>query len=131
MMTTKQLLRLTAMSAGVVLLLSGALARAADERRDTAGTADRTCEIKLDVNRATAAELGNIPGVRGPAAFGIVDYRETHGPFHSLTELLRARDVDALSFSALRDKVIVQPQREQNEALATTDGAYVWQCRGG
>lgn len=42
----------------------------------------------LDLNRATAQELTTLPGIGEVLAQRIVDYREAHGPFRSVEELI-------------------------------------------
>lgn len=42
---------------------------------------------KLNLNRATATELEQLPGIGPVLAARIVDYRETHGPFQTTQAL--------------------------------------------
>jgi len=61
----------------------------------------------LDLNRASVAELDELPGV-GPVLAGrIVEYRRLHGPFRAVEELLAVRGVGPKSFGRLRDRVSV------------------------
>ena len=48
---------------------------------------DRRKPEKVNVNRANAAELRQIPGVGEAHADAIVRYRQEHGPIHDLNEL--------------------------------------------
>lgn len=42
----------------------------------------------VDVNTASAEELAGLPGIGGVLAGRIVEYREEHGPFETVEELL-------------------------------------------
>lgn len=52
-------------------------------------------EEKIDVNRATVAELERLPGVGPALAQRIVAYREEHGPFRSIEELAEVPGISA------------------------------------
>jgi competence protein ComEA len=61
----------------------------------------------IDLNRASVAELDELPGV-GPVLAGrIVEYRRVHGPFRAVEELLAIRGVGPKSFGRLRPRVSV------------------------
>lgn len=61
----------------------------------------------VDVNRATAAELEELPGVGPATAAAIVVDRERNGPFASVDELDRVPGIGPAKLDALRDLVIV------------------------
>lgn len=128
--TRERILEFLAAAGAALLLSSSAAARGGPYDRMDA-MPGRSCEIKLDLNRATVAELDELQGIRGPTASGIVEYRETHGPYRDVTELLDAKDMDARSFSILRDRVTVVDPADATAALATPGVAYVWRCTGG
>lgn len=63
---------------------------------------------RIDLNRATAAELEELPGVGPVLAERIVGHREAHGPF---TEVGQLRDVSGIgerTFQALAELVVVR-----------------------
>ncbi len=49
--------------------------------------AGASVNLKLDLNHATAADLGVLPGIGPKLAERIIAYRQTHGPFSSVAEL--------------------------------------------
>lgn len=56
---------------------------------------------RVDLNRATAADLQTLPGV-GPALAGeILSYRARHGAFHSPDDLRQVPGVGPKSFSKI------------------------------
>ena len=62
---------------------------------------------KLDLNRATAAELDALPGI-GPVLAGrIVAYREQHGGFRSVRDLRRVQGIGEKLYQSLAELVAV------------------------
>ena len=62
---------------------------------------------KVDVNRASMEQLQSLPGV-GPVLAGrILEYREKHGPFQRIEDLMNVRGIGEKSFLKLRDLVTV------------------------
>ena len=74
---------------------------------DEGGTAAATPGGPVRLNRATAAELEELPGI-GPVTAGrIVAHRETHGPFLTVEDLLDVPGIGEGKLAALRDAVVV------------------------
>lgn len=63
----------------------------------------------LDLNKATAAELEKLPGIGPVLAARIVSWREAHGPFQSVEDLLAVPGIGPKVLEGLRDKVTVKP----------------------
>ena len=61
----------------------------------------------VDLNTATIAELEGLPGVGPATAQAIIDWREQHGPFRSVDQLLEVRGIGEAKLAALRDRVTV------------------------
>jgi competence protein ComEA len=59
----------------------------------------------VDLNRATAEQLDALPGVGPATAAAIVAYRDQHGPFSNLEELLQVRGIGPAKLDGLRDLV--------------------------
>jgi competence protein ComEA len=75
--------------------------------RDAAPREER--RERLDVNRATAVELEALPGI-GPARAGaIVRWREAHGPFRKLEDLLDVPGIGPATLERLRPLAYARP----------------------
>ena len=66
-------------------------------------------EEKLDLNTATAEELQKLPGIGEVLSQAIVEYREEHGPFQSVEELLQVPGIGQGRLDNIRDLVTVEP----------------------
>ena len=75
------------------------------EMHDPSGTVPK----RVDLNRADAGELDQLPGI-GPVLAGrIVEHRRTSGPYRSAEDLLAVRGIGPALFERLRDRVTVGP----------------------
>ncbi len=64
---------------------------------------------KVDINRATRDELEALPGI-GPVLAGrILEYRERHGPFRSLDDLLKVKGIGPKTVARIAPFVAVTP----------------------
>ena len=57
---------------------------------------------KIDVNTASAAELADLPGIGPALSARIVEYREQHGPFAEVDELINVRGIGEKVLEGLR-----------------------------
>ena len=64
---------------------------------------------KLDLNRATALELEELPGIGPVLATRIVDDRDKHGPFRSIDELMRVPGIKEGILSQIREFLTIAP----------------------
>jgi competence protein ComEA len=60
----------------------------------------------LDLNTATAEQLDSLPGIGPVTAQKILDYRQAHGPFHSVAELEGVPGIGPGRLSQLKGLVI-------------------------
>ncbi len=63
---------------------------------------------KVNINTATAEELGTLPGIGPTKAQSIIDYRTTNGPFQSIEDIKDVRGIGDATFEKLKDKITVQ-----------------------
>lgn len=89
----------------------------------TAG-ADRTAApaagALVDVNSASAVELEALPGIGARTAAAIVEYREKHGPFKKVEELMNVKGIGEKSFLRLKSLVTVTPPKSARPAAGPT-----------
>ena len=60
---------------------------------------------KLDLNTATAAQLQRLPGIGEKISAAIVAWREEHGPFQKVEELLQVPGIGEKRLAEIRDLV--------------------------
>jgi len=73
----------------------------------TNGRGPPTPANPLDLNQATELELEALPGVGPATAQAIVTYRDEHGPFIAVDDLLDVRGIGPAKLDAFRDLVRV------------------------
>ncbi|MFD0586701.1 ComEA family DNA-binding protein [Paenibacillus sp. GCM10027627] len=64
---------------------------------------------KLDINRASAAELDALKGIGPAKAAAIVDDRERNGYFGSVDELLRVKGIGEKLLEGIKESVVARP----------------------
>lgn len=64
-------------------------------------------EEKININTATKEELLTLPGIGEILAGRIIDYRNTHGPFKSIHEILKIERIGEGTFNKIKDKIVV------------------------
>lgn len=99
--------------AGLALLLAGV--QAWQNSRPTESV--QTNRFRVDVNTASQAELMALPELGPLTAKSIVDYRNQHGPFQTVDQLLRVPGIGNATLKQIRSMVIVDPPG-QDDALA-------------
>jgi len=67
--------------------------------------ADRNAGV--NINSATLDQLDSLPGIGPALAQRIVDYREQHGPFHSIEELMKVSGIGPKKFAQLQSRITV------------------------
>ncbi len=70
---------------------------------------------RLDLNRATAEELTQLPGIGEALAGRILAYRAEHGLFRYAAELMNVSGIGEKSFARLRDLVYVEEANEDSD----------------
>jgi competence protein ComEA len=90
---------------GVVVGGSGVSPAASTSGNGASGLPSPTQPI--DINRATVAELDGLSGIGPATATAIANYREQHGAFASVDELLEVRGIGPAKLDAIRASVRV------------------------
>ena len=73
---------------------------------------------RLDINTATARELEELPWIGPARAKAIVDYRNEHGPFEKIEEIVRVKGIGPKTLEALKGKIQVGPSIPEQETAA-------------
>ena len=69
----------------------------------------------LDLNTAPAEELAKLPGIGEALAERIVAYREEHGPFEAVEDLMNVSGIGEKKLEGLRDRVTVTDGGDGNK----------------
>ena len=64
--------------------------------------------LPLDLNKATAEELTALPGIGAELAERIVAYRNEHGGFAAVEEIMEVHGIGAGKFAALEGRITVE-----------------------
>lgn len=87
-----------------VVALPGSASRWGEPPRAAGAT---TADGRIDLNRATAGELEELPGVGPVLAERIVAYRAEHGPFTEVGQLREVSGIGERTFQSLAELVAV------------------------
>ncbi len=70
-------------------------------------TAEQFKEQKVDINSADQSELETLPGVGPVTALAIIKYREQHGPFEIIEDIMLIPGIKEARFRSLEDLITV------------------------
>jgi competence ComEA-like helix-hairpin-helix protein len=76
----------------------------------------RTIE-PIDINRASAEEFAKLPGIGPELARRIVAFREKHGPFRRVEDLLAIRGVGHKKWKSIRPSLRVGNEAEKKKTM--------------
>ena len=96
----------------VTLLSVGAFAQAQTTRANATAAVEKAPLVNL--NTATAAELGQLPGIGPKVAARIVEYRIKQGPFRKAEELMNVQGIGEKTFLKLRAQLTVSTASESS-----------------
>lgn len=63
---------------------------------------------KININKASLAELKTLTGIGDVRAQAIIDYREKTGPFNEIEDLLKVNGIKESTFDKIKDSVCVK-----------------------
>ncbi len=72
-------------------------------------------EGKLDLNTATAKELQTLPNIGKDLAKRIVEYREDHGPFKTVEELMNVKGIGKGILAKVKDFLMIEETPQSSE----------------
>lgn len=78
-------------------------------------------EYRVDLNSAEEAELVLLPGIGEVKAARIVAYRNEHGPFRRLEDLLAVTGISPAMLDRLRPYVVAGPELNEGEERSAND----------
>lgn len=70
-------------------------------------TAEQFKEKKVDINSANQSELETLPGIGPATALAIIKYREQHGPFEIIEDIMLIPGIKEARFRSLEDLITV------------------------
>lgn len=65
-------------------------------------------DMRINLNTASAAELERLPGIGAVLAERIVAYREEHGPFTAVEQIMAVEGIGEACYARIRDLVTLQ-----------------------
>jgi competence protein ComEA len=77
--------------------------------RDQLPTAPGAPATRLNLNRATAAELQGLPGIGPSTAANIIAHRDAHGPFASIEAIMDVPGIGPAKFEQIAALIMVDP----------------------
>lgn len=63
---------------------------------------NRDITDKININTATEEELNSLPGIGQATAGRIIDYREKHGKFHYIDEIMNVKGIGEKTFDEIK-----------------------------
>lgn len=63
---------------------------------------------KINLNTATLEELMTLERIGPKYAQRIIDYRETHGPFEKIEDIIKVKGIGPKTFDANKDVITVE-----------------------
>ncbi len=68
---------------------------------------------KININKATVAELIVLKGIGEKTANSIIEYRQSHGEFKAIADLTEVKGIGEKTFAKLADQITVEVEEAQ------------------
>ena len=69
--------------------------------------ASKVIDQKININTASAAELQQLPRIGEKVAQRIIDFREKHGNFQKIEEIMKVKGIGEKMFTSLKELITV------------------------
>jgi competence protein ComEA len=116
MKRVKLIVSILAISVGVFLISTMSASAGVTVTKDLgkmAGKAVSTAQQLLDINTATVEQLKQLPGIGDTIAERIVKYREAHGYFKKVEDLLNVEGIGEKKLEAIKPLIqIKEPEKK-------------------
>ena len=76
--------------------------------------ADKIGEKKININKASVAELQKLPRIGEKIAQRIVDFRNEHGKFKKIEEIMKVKGIGEKVFEKIKDLITVDEKAGKN-----------------
>ena len=89
---------------------SGALDMGTPIAAEEIGVSEKAAETwmeKLNINTATAEELETLPGIGEARAADIIAYREEHGAFAQIEDMMKISGIGEKTFAEMEEQITV------------------------
>ena len=86
---------------------TAAVAQSATGSQSTGPSTTGSCEGLIDLNSASVAELESLPGIGPVRASAIESYREQHGPFLSIDEVMNVSGIGPATYDSIKELISV------------------------
>ena len=70
---------------------------------------------RINVNTADAAALEGLPGIGQTRAAAIIAFREEHGPFRSISDLMQVQGIGEGILNRIKDRICVEDTYENSD----------------
>jgi competence protein ComEA len=84
-----------------------------------AGNAEAVAGKKININQASAKELANLPRIGAKAAERIVEYRQAHGSFGKVEDLMEVKGIGEKLFTQLKPYVALSGPTTLSEKVSS------------
>lgn len=75
---------------------------------DSAGQAASTADGRININTASEAQLCEIPGIGATRAAAIAAYRQEHGGFSSIEEIMNVNGIKEGTYAKMKDRIKIE-----------------------
>jgi competence protein ComEA len=72
---------------------------------------------KIDINKATKAELSQLTGIGDKYAQRIIEYRQKNGKFNKIEDLLNIKGIGKKTLLKNKDKIIIGTKKTVKKVL--------------